>query len=387
MKNTGNLLRLSLKNAVKLFFLTSVIVGVSTIHTSLADTPNGYVTSKECAECHEKEYKGWSKTLHSKIVQDAKADRSAMLGDFSDPRAKEFAKEYDIELTVGSHWKQRYLVKLKGEYYALPIVWSVVTKRWEDYSVSFWNRMPYSKFCIGCHTTNYNVKDKTYSEHFVGCEACHGPGQKHVESGGDKKFITNPANLPDNLRDMICASCHVKAKDKSKKYTFPVGYKPGDNLADYLFVLKAEDETVEEFILNEFNNWKKNRKAPQDCSVCGIDKTGVPQKLQKADDTVTDFCFGCHNFKDNFSAHTMHSEELDITCSDCHKLRAKDDIRKEPETDSRNIHSYDYYRVHKSGCYDPYIEKQCMKCHKDKDKDWAISLVIDWAVPPDFIHD
>ena len=35
--------------------------------------------------------------------------------------------------------------------------------------------------CISCHTTGYDPEKKTYKEENVGCEACHGPGEKYQE--------------------------------------------------------------------------------------------------------------------------------------------------------------------------------------------------------------
>jgi predicted CXXCH cytochrome family protein len=39
------------------------------------------------------------------------------------------------------------------------------------------------------------------------CEACHGPGSKHVESGGGAKFIINPGKNPD-----ACFRCHLQVR-------------------------------------------------------------------------------------------------------------------------------------------------------------------------------
>jgi predicted CXXCH cytochrome family protein len=38
----------------------------------------------------------------------------------------------------------------------------------------------------------------------TGCESCHGPGSKHIESGGNAKFIINPGNDPTS-----CFQCHL----------------------------------------------------------------------------------------------------------------------------------------------------------------------------------
>jgi mono/diheme cytochrome c family protein len=35
--------------------------------------------------------------------------------------------------------------------------------------------------CIPCHATGYDPEKKTYQEKNVGCEACHGPGEKYQE--------------------------------------------------------------------------------------------------------------------------------------------------------------------------------------------------------------
>jgi mono/diheme cytochrome c family protein len=35
--------------------------------------------------------------------------------------------------------------------------------------------------CIQCHATGYDLEKKTYKEKNVGCEACHGPGEKYQE--------------------------------------------------------------------------------------------------------------------------------------------------------------------------------------------------------------
>jgi len=35
--------------------------------------------------------------------------------------------------------------------------------------------------CIPCHATGYDPEKKTYTEENVGCEACHGPGEKYQE--------------------------------------------------------------------------------------------------------------------------------------------------------------------------------------------------------------
>jgi len=75
--------------------------------------------------------------------------------------------------------------------------------------------------CVSCHVTGYGDADRagfidaTKSENLLGvqCEACHGPGSKHVEAGkklhaekrkhynpGEENFITK--------KTAKCADCH-----------------------------------------------------------------------------------------------------------------------------------------------------------------------------------
>ena len=89
--------------------------------------------------------------------------------------------------------------------------------------------------CFGCHATGYFVSRKKYVEPGVACEACHGPGRKHVDSGGAEGTIVNPARLPPDRNRMVCGQCHSIGKDPSGVHPFPVinrgePYRPGHDL-------------------------------------------------------------------------------------------------------------------------------------------------------------
>ncbi len=73
-----------------------------------------------------------------------------------------------------------------------------------------------SENCVQCHeaiTRDFHsashsllqAKGKNASE--MGCEACHGPGSKHSESGGAARTIINPKKSPD-----VCFQCHLDLK-------------------------------------------------------------------------------------------------------------------------------------------------------------------------------
>src|SRR6185295_7640522 len=71
--------------------------------------------------------------------------------------------------------------------------------------------------CFGCHSTGavngFNLKLDRLSPG-VGCEACHGPGEKHLLAVNGQKFdgpqIFNPKNLSaHDLTQSFCGTCHT----------------------------------------------------------------------------------------------------------------------------------------------------------------------------------
>lgn len=70
-----------------------------------------------------------------------------------------------------------------------------------------------SKECAQCHeekvrtfggATHAKLLASGENAKNVGCESCHGPGSKHVQSGGESGTIINPRQSP-----AMCFECHV----------------------------------------------------------------------------------------------------------------------------------------------------------------------------------
>ena len=75
-----------------------------------------------------------------------------------------------------------------------------------------------SDACEQCHdkitkdfgtASHARLKASGDNAKFIGCESCHGPGSKHVESGGGSHTIVNPRKSPD-----ACFACHLDVKAK-----------------------------------------------------------------------------------------------------------------------------------------------------------------------------
>ena len=82
-----------------------------------------------------------------------------------------------------------------------------------------------SESCDQCHekiTKDFRTADharlmaKGKKAGDMGCESCHGPGSKHVESGGASGTIVNPRRDPQT-----CFQCHV---DKKAEFMLPYSH-------------------------------------------------------------------------------------------------------------------------------------------------------------------
>ena len=98
--------------------------------------------------------------------------------------------------------------------------------------------------CIRCHTTGPKPKPNKKEQRFesevadlgISCEACHGPGQQHVDRqlslakmtkeerlkaiASQPLSIIQPADLDHKRSTQVCGSCHgMKWFDKSENWT------------------------------------------------------------------------------------------------------------------------------------------------------------------------
>lgn len=350
-------------------YLTPVADGTEMIQTPRRSSP--YAGSEKCVSCHQVQYKGWIRTFHSTVIQDARKNPSAIMADMSDPNLP--FKKGDIDFTIGGHWDQRYLTKIDDDYYILPRLWSVQSKKWRPYSTYGWQRRPYSKYCVGCHSVGFDPKTKEIVEHAVGCESCHGPGTGHIKNP-KKGNIVNPATLSEDRAEEVCAACHVRGKDTTDEYFFPIGYTPGEDLSRYLVPLeKKEGETDGDAIHRLWDKWRADRdaQARSRCEVCGIHQNPKPSGAQVS---INEICMSCHEYGDRMAQHTHHMAETDIGCVDCHEQKPKE-LNNNKEN---NVHSYGYYLIHPQYCWDEEIFKKCGKCHKGKTERWAYDIVLGW---------
>jgi tetratricopeptide (TPR) repeat protein len=220
-----------------------------------------FVGSKKCVDCHKAEYDRWQNSLHDRAME--VADDTTVLGDFNNAivefhgvtsrfyrKDKRFfvytqgpdgkMGEYEITHTFGWQPLQQYLVPFPGgRLQCLPLAWNVKEKTWyhlyPDAPIDprdwlYWTNagQNWNGMCAECHSTNlkknYDLQSDTYqttwSEIDVSCEACHGPGSRHVE-WAELPDMARPQNVDYELavqtKEMdsreqveLCAPCHAR---------------------------------------------------------------------------------------------------------------------------------------------------------------------------------
>jgi len=155
----------------------------------------GYVGSGACRECHDRIYASWQGTVHAMVIQDVSKNAQAIQGDWTQPFEHRKFEKKDVRFIHGVQWKQRYIGE-KWQVY--PAQWDFEANRWAGYNVDKGGTADWRKSCASCHVVGFDPATLTWTEPSVGCEACHGPGERHVNAKPEERFgtIVNPAKLP-----------------------------------------------------------------------------------------------------------------------------------------------------------------------------------------------
>jgi hypothetical protein len=284
-----------------------------------------FVGSATCSECHLHIFEEWGRTLHATNFQDASIDPTVIRAEFD---GDEPFPRQDIIYTVGSHWTQRYIFEGKRGLMVHPEQWSLIAKKWVT-GGSF--SRPWLRYCSGCHTTALNPFDGTFIEMGTGCEGCHGPGLSHSETT-DQFDIINPALLAPSRRDMICEACHTSGHDRSGRFRYPVGFRPGEDLLSFFrgLVPKAGQD-AESFTGDgsyedrhrQFEYWAGRINVMQglSCDICTTHNRPSSEEIQPETEyilTPDEMCGSCHeDIVKDLQIHADHTLEQ-AGCLDCH---------------------------------------------------------------------
>lgn len=144
--------------AVALMLLAGCTTDASVAPAAGAASSSGRA---DCDACHPGDVKNWKDTYHAKV---ARAPHAALLKDAAQhwavdgkgnpgpSRGNLDGKLYafdDVEMVVGTRWKQRFLVKnpATGHHQFLDKQWNSYTGVWEGYA----NKDDWDAGCANCH--------------------------------------------------------------------------------------------------------------------------------------------------------------------------------------------------------------------------------------------
>lgn len=161
--------------------------------------------------------------------------------------------------------------------------------------------------CMECHITGINNPDRPSGENFVGCEACHGPGQEHIADGG------NPDKVVSSSSADICGRCHSNSQYGDNSKWIKV-YRPGMRLSeiDGFNPVPVAPDKIPPAVNNmhpamTYNMWLASghsRKPDRDIKVGTMDW----------EDPVA--CVACHDphYSNNLYQLRMKRNEICVSC-------------------------------------------------------------------------
>ena len=403
-----------------------------------------YMGRQTCAECHSEQVMQWSGSHHDLAMQ--VATEKTVLGNFDNASMEHYGitskffrngdrfmvraegpdgklQDYEVTYTFGVYPLQQYLVPFPdGRLQALPLAWDSRSReeggqRWFHLYPNerigpgdelHWTgpQQNWNYMCAECHSTdlkkNYDLASDTFnttwSEINVSCEACHGPGSRHVawarKEPGSEQYSdsmglvaefnerkgadwtmdpktgnasrTRPRTTDSEIE--VCAQCHSRRSSISQDYVpgkpFMDHYVPS-LLVDGLY--HADGQIDDEVYV--YGSFLQSRMyaAGVTCSDCH-----EPHSLALRS-PGNGVCAQCHlPAKYDSKSHHFHEPgSAGASCAECH-MPPKNYMVVDP----RHDHSMRIPRPDLSVKLG--TPNACNNCHADRDAGWAAQQVKAW---------
>lgn len=398
-----------------------------------------FVGRESCARCHQEQFKSWKGSDHDLAMQvpseqsikgdfnNASFDYHGIVSTFSrkgdqyivttdGPDGK--MTDYPVKYAFGHFPLQQYLIEFPGgRLQCLSVAWDSRAQKWYhlypnekiDYKDELhWTKRPqnWNYMCADCHSTNLKKNydpaadqyHTSFSEINVSCEACHGPGSRHVQwanAGSALKWLWDSKGLVTQLKSDIqpglpfdqyvaelkhvnpapqisaCAPCHSRRQLMGTDFIH--GQKYADHyqletLRDGLYFADGQflDEVYEMGSFTQSKMYHHNVR----CSDCHDPHS---LKLRAAGNAL---CIRCHDpGKFNVPSHHHHQvASAGSQCVECHMP-----TRTYMGVDVRRDHSLRIPRPDLT--VQLGVPNACAQCHADKPAQWAADSVVQWFGP------
>jgi predicted CXXCH cytochrome family protein len=159
--------------------------------------------------------------LGSRFLIDLREDRlwqrQVRLGPSDKPM---YERETETQYAIGSGTRgYSYLSEREGYLFQAPASWFSQKQIW-DLSPGFKERdvtsRPIDGQCLFCHANQAHFREESLNHYdtpvfdglAIGCERCHGPGERHARSTRPDDIV-NPRRLEPALREAVCQQCHL----------------------------------------------------------------------------------------------------------------------------------------------------------------------------------
>ena len=395
---------------------------------------SAFVPNQACAECHRQQFDDWSGSDHDLAMQHASEE--SVLGDFNDATFSHFdqttrffrkdgqflvntegpdgkAADFQIQYTFGVKPLQQYLIEFPGgRLQSLTTAWDTQGKRWfhlypdekiaPDDALHWTGRYQvWNHTCAICHSTdlrkNYDPDTDSYAttwaEINVSCQACHGPGEAHVEwarslpegaATEEVDYKLAPVFLGDKpeIEIQTCAPCH------SRRHQLRAAANPGEPFLDGFMVetlreglYHADGQILDEvYVYGSFIQSKMHQKGVR-CTDCHNPHSA---RLQSPGNGV---CARCHQMSPPEEFSSLKAKEYETRehhfhvpgsegaeCVNCHAP-----TRTYMGVDPRRDHSFRVPRPDLSVKLG--TPNACNDCHEDQTPEWAVATVTKWYGP------
>jgi predicted CXXCH cytochrome family protein len=421
---------------ILLMLFLSVFAGLAAADSAKKSPGKGFVDSSECTECHAAEAQAWQGSHHDLAMQ--VANEQSVLGDFNDVEfthdgevTRFFRKagkyyvntqgpqgeraSFEVKYTFGVIPLQQYMVELpKGKIQTLTVAWD--SRPEADGGQRWFQLLPEEKVkpgdplhwtgraynwnnrCAECHSTdlqkNYDPKTDTYSttwsEINVTCQACHGPGEKHLawarqaqqgedHSKADMGLLVDYRNNDAKYQVESCARCHsrrhqVSASDSHGR-PFLDDFMPSTLLPG---LYHADGQILDEvYVYGSFLQSKMHQQGVR-CSDCH-DPHSNKLKLQG-----NALCVQCHSPASRPDFPTLQAKNYDSPEHHFHKQDGEAALCVSCHMPATTYMEVDPRRDHSFKIPSPKLTEAigtpnaCSGCHKDQSVSWATAAVEKW---------
>jgi tetratricopeptide (TPR) repeat protein len=249
----------------------------------------------------------------------------------------------EVNLVIGSgNNGHSFLTNRNGFLFQTPISWYSQKEIWDTspgFEPNSFTGRPIGNDCLFCHANRPERREGTINGfaatavfESIGCERCHGPGEKHVQArlnheavgDGPDYTIVNPKHLAPNLREAICQQCHLEgeARVARRDRTFEQ-FRPGLPLEDFMHVFVQSHQGKDQHAVNHVEQMYLSPCFTKSKGALGCISCHDPHEKVEKKNRVAHYRASCQKCHDDCSIPLADrlAANKDDSCIACHMPR------------------------------------------------------------------